>query len=77
VIKDKSNSLYGDKHPAWNYPGGEYSSDDGVKFIKMLKEIGYTEKENNTISFEMRPMDSLTSEESLIEFVKVFNKGME
>lgn len=77
VIKDKSSALYGDKHPAWNYPGSEYSSEDGVRFIKMLKKIGYTEKENNTISFEMRPMGSLTSEESLIEFVKVFDKGME
>ena len=76
VIKDKNNAFYGDKHPAWNYPGSEYSSDDGVRFIKMLREIGYTEKDNNTVSFEMRPMGELSSEESLDEFVKVFYRGM-
>ena len=55
VVKDTTDKYYGDKHPSWNYPAGEYSDADGEKFIRILREIGYTDKDNATISFEMRP----------------------
>lgn len=76
VIKDKTSHYYGDKHPAWNYPGSEYSDEDGVRFIKMLRNIGYTDRENATVTFEMRPYEGVSSEESLERFVSVFNRGM-
>ena len=76
VIKDKASKYYGDKHPAWNYPGSEYSDEDGVRFIKMLRNIGYTDRENATVTFEMRPYEGVSSEESLKRFVSVFKRGM-
>ena len=75
VIKDKTSIYYGDKHPAWDYPGGEYSSQDGKNFINMLKNIGYFDKENATLSFEMRPVGTLSAKESLKEFVKVYKSS--
>ena len=76
MIKDEKDTLYGDKHPAWDYPGGEYSSADAARFLKMLRKIGYTEKDNNTISFEMRRFIGSSAEESVARFVKIYNKAM-
>ena len=76
VIKDPTDPFYGDRHTAWNYNGGEYTEDDGIRFVHMLKDIGYLDKENATVSFEMRPYDGLTSEESLARFVGVFNRAI-
>ena len=72
VIKDKTDVYYGDKHPAWDYPGGEYSSEDGKKFVNMLKNIGYFDKGNATVSFEMRPKGILGAGESLKKFIEVW-----
>ena len=76
VIKDPTDPLYGDRHSAWNYKGGEYTEEDGVRFIHMLGDIGYLDKENATVSFEMRPYEGLSSEESLARFVSVFNRAL-
>ena len=76
VLKDTASKYYGDKHPAWNYPGSEYTDDDGIKFIKLLKDIGYTDREKATVTFEMRPYEGVSSEESLERFVSVFKRGM-
>ena len=76
VIKDKESKYYGDKHPAWGYPGSEYTDDDGVRFIKLLRNIGYTYRDGATVTFEMRPYEGVSSEESLERFVSVFNRGM-
>lgn len=75
IIKNKNHLMYGDKHAPWDYPEGEYSSEDGVKFIKMLKEIGYFDKENATVSFEMRPIYGLDAKASLDKFVDVWNSA--
>ena len=76
VIKDPADPLYGDRHSAWNYKGGEYTEEDGVRFIHILGDIGYLDKENATVSFEMRPYEGLSSEESLARFVSVFNRAL-
>ena len=76
VVNDTTDKFYGDKHPSWNYPAGEYSDADGEKFIRILREIGYTDKDNATISFEMRPYEGKTPAESLARFVEVYNKAM-
>lgn len=75
MIKDKESVYYGDKHIPWDYPNGEYTSEDGIKFIKLLKDKGYFEKEN-TVSFEMRPVEGLSGEESLAKWVDVWNKAV-
>ena len=72
MLKDKNDPLYGDKHPAWDYTGGEFSSEDGAHFIRRLRDIGYFDKDNNTVSFEMRTMEGRSPEESLCHFVGVF-----
>lgn len=74
VLKDKNSPYYGDKHVAWDYPGGEYTSEDGIRFLNLLKDAGYFEKENNTVTFEQRPIEGMSGEDSLIEWVKVWNR---
>ena len=75
VMKTDS-PFYGDKHTAWNHPDGLYTEADGVRFIHMLKEIGYLDRADATVSFEMRPYEGKSAEESLERFVSVFNRGM-
>ncbi|MBQ3015414.1 MAG: sugar phosphate isomerase/epimerase [Clostridia bacterium] len=76
MIKDKTDALYGDKHPAWGYPGGEYAEAEAVQFLKALKAMGYTDKPKNTITFEMRRIDGLGAKESLSEFIRIYKKSM-
>jgi sugar phosphate isomerase/epimerase len=75
VIRDKNSEYYGDKHPAWNYPCSEYTDDDGARFVKMLRNIGYTDRDGATVTFEMRPYEGVSPEESLARFVSVFRRG--
>ena len=75
VIKNKSNPFYGDKHIPWSYPDSEYTEKDGVKFIKMLKSIGYCDKDNATVSFEMRPYEGMNAMETLDKFVSVWESA--
>ena len=76
VIKDPADELYGDRHPAWSYPGSEYTEQDAIRFIKMLNDIGYLEKEGSTVSFEMRPYTGMTADESLERFVSVWDRAV-
>ena len=48
---------------------------DGVTFIKLLKEIGYTEQENATASFEMRPYENMGAMQTLEKFVSVWQSA--
>ena len=75
LISDPSHLFYGDKHIPWSYPYSVYTEDDGMRFIQMLKRIGYTESENATISFEMRPYEGMSPIESLHAFVDVFHRA--
>ena len=75
MIKDKSDPFYGDKHIPWGYEGAEYGDDEGVKFLGMLKEIGYFDKRGATVSFEMRPHEGMSAEDSLARFVEVWERA--
>lgn len=75
VIKNKNNPFYGDKHIPWSYPDSEYTEKDGVRFLRKLKETGYMEKENATVSFEMRPYDGMSAMETLEKFVSVWKEA--
>ena len=71
LLKDKNSIYYGDKHIPWNYPLSEYTEKDGAEFIKKLNASGYL-KDGATVSFEMRPYENMTSEESLLRFISVW-----
>ena len=73
VIRNKNNPFYGDKHIPWSYPDSEYTEKEGVTFIKMLSEIGYLCWDKATVSFEMRPYDGMSADETLKKFVSVWN----
>ena len=75
VIKNKQSPFYGDKHIPWSYPDSEYTEKDGVTFIKLLKEIGYTKQENATASFEMRPYENMGAMQTLEKFVSVWQSA--
>lgn len=74
-LDDPTSPFYGDKHIPWGYEGAMYGEEEGVKFIKMLGEIGYFDAPGATVSFEMRPYDGATSEESLKKFVEVWKRA--
>jgi sugar phosphate isomerase/epimerase len=66
VIKDKTSPYYGDKHPCWGHPGGEYDETDGAIFLEELKSAGYfTRGCARTVSFEMRPLTGKTAEQTV------------
>ena len=74
-LDDPTHPFYGDKHIPWGYEGALYGDDEGVKFLKMLKANGYFDKRGATVSFEMRPYDSMSAEDSLKRFVDVWNQA--
>ena len=74
VMKPDS-PFYGDRHTAWNHPDGLYSDADGVRFIRMLREVGYLDRADATVSFEMRPYVGMSAEDSLARFVEVWNSA--
>lgn len=66
VMKNKQNPLYGDKHPCWGAPDGEYTEQDGARFLQILADAGYFSRGNEqTVSFEMRPLTGMTSEQTV------------
>jgi sugar phosphate isomerase/epimerase len=74
-LDDPTHKFYGDKHIPWGYEGALYGENEGVRFLKLLKNIGYFDKPRATVSFEMRPYDGMSPEESLDRFVAVWNKA--
>ena len=66
VIKDKMHPYYGDKHPYWGIDGGEYSEQDGAHMLQLLANAGYFSRgTTQTISFEMRPFEGKTVEQTV------------
>lgn len=74
LIKNPASPFYGDKHIPWGYPEAEYTEADGIRYIQLLRDSGYFQKEN-TVSFEMRPIEGLSPEESLKRWVKVWQQA--
>ena len=73
-LDDPTHPFYGDKHIPWGYEGALYGDDEGVRFLTMLKAHGYFDKSGATVSFEMRPYDGISAEDSLKRFVEVWNQ---
>ena len=76
VIKTKQNPYYGDKHPPFGYPESEYGDDDCLRFIEILTKAGYFCKDVNTISFEMRPYEDMSAEETLKKLASIKDEAM-
>ncbi len=74
-LDDTTHPFYGDKHIPWGYEGGLYGENEGVLFLKMLRKIGYFDKKGATVSFEMRPYEGMSAEESLDRFVGVWERA--
>lgn len=74
-LDDPNHPFYGDKHIPWGYEGALYGEDEAVRFLKALDESGYFARERATVSFEMRPYEGTSSEESLARFVEVWNRA--
>jgi len=75
-VSDKASPYYGDKHAPWSIEGGTYTEEDGKRFLYMLKKIGYLDKENATVSFEMRAYEGMTAFESMEKFVSVYKDAI-
>lgn len=73
LLKDKTSPFYGDKHIPWNYPGAEYGTEEAVLYLNLLKNADYFDKKEATASFEMRPIDGRSAEDSLKEWIKILN----
>lgn len=74
-LDDPSHPFYGDKHIPWGYEGALYGENEGVKFLEMLKKTEYFDKKGATVSFEMRPYEGMSAEESLDRFVKAWERA--
>lgn len=76
IIKNPTNPLYGDKHPCWGAEDGEYDEIDGARFLNCLKDVGYLNRgDEQTISFEMRPLTGMNSEQTIEHLVKWFKNA--
>lgn len=74
IIKNSANPLYGDKHPCWGAADGEYDEKDGERFLQCLKDVGYLSRGcAQTISFEMRSLTGMNSEETIQYLSKWFH----
>ena len=76
VVKDPKSPFYGDKHVPWSYPGSEYTETDGVQFLRLIEKTGYFARPDATVSFEMRPYNGLSAEETLAKFVAVWRTAV-
>lgn len=75
IIKNPENPLYGDKHPCWGEDEGEYDENDGARFLRLLKDAGYLTRGNDrTISFEMRPLKGMDSDQTAKYLSRWFHK---
>lgn len=75
VIKDPTHPLYGDKHPCWGAPGGEYDETSGAEYLRLLKKSGYLDTAvPKTLSFEMRPLTNMDSEQTLVHLTNWFDR---
>lgn len=76
IVKNPKHPFFGDKHIAWGAAESEYGEPEAARFLSLLHGAGYFRQVNCTVSFEMRPMEGLTPEESLKHFVEIWTRAM-
>ncbi len=56
-MKEKTDPAYGDAHPRFGYPGSENDVEELAEYLRVLKSIGFLNKEKRPIvSFEVKPV---------------------
>jgi len=74
VIGDKTNKYYGDRHPAWGFPGTTWAEKEIAELITLCLKSGYFSRENRgTATFEMVAYDDtnpLKSHDIFIEYIE-------
>lgn len=69
IPADRSNPLYGDKHPAWGLEGGVYGVPEIAALLRAGIDIGYFSTESRgSASFEMLAYEDATPLESVDRF---------
>ena len=77
IVKDPTNPMYGDKHPCWGAPGGEYDETDGAEYLRQLKKFGYFDTDGDkTLSFEMRTLTGMDEEQTLNHLTNWFHRTL-
>ncbi|MCL4415654.1 MAG: sugar phosphate isomerase/epimerase, partial [Actinobacteria bacterium] len=56
IKKDPSHIAYGDEHPRFCIECGEVFIEDVAGFLSVLNDIGYINKKDKYISFEVKPL---------------------
>lgn len=56
VVKNNMLPAYGDAHPRFGFPNGENDVDELVRYLRILKSIGFLNEERRPfVSFEVKP----------------------
>lgn len=75
-VKDLENPLFGDRHPFFGIPGGENDVEEVRLFLRILKEIGFMDKETATrlpeVSFEVKILPGQEPKVVLANIKRVF-----
>ncbi len=76
VVKSKDLPAYGDQHPRFGFPGGENDVDQLVEYLRVLKEIGFLNKQNPPIvSFEVKPVGDEDPDLVVANVKRVLNRA--
>lgn len=76
VIKDPKLPAYGDQHPRFGFPNSECDVDELTEYLKVLKFIGFINKENPPIiSFEIKPYGDEDPDLVIANAKKVLNNA--
>lgn len=74
VVKDAAMPGYGDLHPRFGFPGGENDVDELAEYLRVLKDIGFLNKQNPPIvSFEVKPFGDEDSDLVVANAKRVLN----
>lgn len=76
VAKDASLEAYGDEHPRFGFPNSANGEEELIKFLKVLKEVGYFNKSKRPIlSFEVKPRSYEDSEIIIANTKRIFKRA--
>jgi sugar phosphate isomerase/epimerase len=77
VLRDRSDSLYGDKHPPFSIPGGEVDEAYLAAFLRSLRKAGYFSRgdQPTLLGLEVITRPPATPEETLAEAAAAFGRA--
>ena len=76
VVKDPGLPAYGDAHPRFGFPCGENDVDELVKYLRVLRDIGFLNEKNPPIvSFEVKPFGDEDSDIVVANAKRTLNRA--